>query len=194
MNGRGPVPAARMRDVAERAPVFTIGHSTHAVEHLIALLERHRVELVADVRRFPGSRRHPQFGAEALSRSLDEAGIGYLSLGELGGRRRARPDSANAGWRSGQFRGYADHTASAEFARGLARLEAAATSRRAAIMCAEADWRRCHRQLIADALVARGWRVFHIGRDGRVERHELTSFAVVEDETVRYPGQGTLLG
>jgi uncharacterized protein (DUF488 family) len=174
--------------------VFTIGHSTHAIERFVELLERPGVELVADVRRFPGSRRHPQFGAEALANSLAEAGIGYLSLGEeLGGRRRARPDSHNAGWRSGQFRGYADHMASAEFAKGLARLEAAAVARPAAIMCAEGDWRRCHRQLIADAMAARGWHMLHIGRDGRLEAHELTSFAVVEDGSVSYPRARTLL-
>jgi uncharacterized protein (DUF488 family) len=182
-----------MGDVAERPPVLTIGHSTHAIEPFIALLERHRVELLADVRRFPGSRRHPQFGADALARALADKGIGYVSFGdELGGRRRARPDSANAGWRSGQFRGYADHMASAEFAQGLARLEAAAAARLAAIMCAEADWHRCHRQLIADALVACNWRVLHIGRDGRLEPHELTAFAAIEDGFVSYPGPRTL--
>jgi uncharacterized protein (DUF488 family) len=194
MNGSGPCPAARMGAVAERRPVFTIGHSTHAIQAFIALLERHRVELVADVRRFPASRRHPQFGADALRRSLADAGIDYMSLGEeLGGRRRARPDSDNAGWRSGQFRGYADHMASDEFAQGLVGLEAAAAARPVAIMCAEATWRRCHRQLIADALVAHGWRVLHIGRDGRLEPHELTSFAAIEEGSVSYPGPRTLL-
>ena len=174
--------------------MFTIGHSTHAIERFLGLLERNSVELVADVRRFAGSRRHRQLGSEALARSLAEAVIDYACLGEeLGGRRRARQDSPNAGWRSGQFRGYADHMGSAEFAEGLARLEAAAVARPAAIMCAEGDWRRCHRQLIADAMAARGWRVLHIGRYGCLEVHELTSFAVVEDGSVSYPGARTLL-
>jgi uncharacterized protein (DUF488 family) len=194
MEGVGGCRAATMRAMEAQRAMFTIGHSTHPIGRFLELLRRHGIEVLADVRRFPGSRRHPQFGAEALAGSLTDAGIDYASFGdELGGRRRADRDSANAGWRSGQFRGYADHMATDEFASGLATLESAAAARPAAIMCAEGDWRRCHRRLIADALVARGWRVLHIARDGRLERHEPTPFAVLDRDRVSYPGPQTLL-
>jgi uncharacterized protein (DUF488 family) len=142
---------------------------------------------VADVRAHPGSRRLPHFARERLARTLDDAGIAYLHLAELGGRRRPRPDSPHAGWRNAAFRGYADHMASEEFACGLARLEAAARERRTAVMCAEGLWWRCHRRLVADALVARGWVVFHIEPAGGIAAHELPPFAVVRDGTVAYP-------
>ena len=143
--------------------VLTIGHSTHPQSRFAELLRAHRVELLADVRRYPGSRRNPQFDADSLEAELHGAGIAYLSLGDqLGGRRRPRPDSPNTGWRVAAFGAYADHMQSAEFAAGLERLEDRARERRAAIMCAEGDWRRCHRRLIADALLIRGWRVAHI--------------------------------
>jgi uncharacterized protein (DUF488 family) len=151
------------------------------------------VELVADVRRFPGSRRNPQFGAETLAATLADAGIGYEPFGdELGGRRRGRPDSPNDAWRVAAFRAYADHTASDEFRRGLARLEAAARARRTAIMCAEGDWRRCHRRLVADALVARGWRVLDVSPAGELIQHELPPFATLADERVLYASQPQL--
>jgi uncharacterized protein (DUF488 family) len=173
--------------------IFTIGHSTHPAERFVGLLRRWRVGLLCDVRRYPGSRRHPQFSVHALVAALERAGIGYEPLGrELGGRRRPRVGSPNAGWRVAGFRGYADHMGSAEFETGRERLEALAPDRRTAIMCAEGDWRRCHRRLISDVLVARGWRVVHIRPDGRLEEHELTEFAVVSDGTVSYPGQGSL--
>jgi uncharacterized protein (DUF488 family) len=176
-----------------RRNVFTIGHSTHDADRFQALLRAHRIDLLADVRRYPGSRRHPQFGADPLSAALRQAGIDYRLLGEqLGGRRRARRDSPNTGWRVAAFQAYADHMQSAEFAAGLEQLEELARDARAAIMCAEADWRRCHRRLIADALTARGWRVRHIKPDGGLEGHELTPFAIAEEGRVRYPAQGSL--
>jgi uncharacterized protein (DUF488 family) len=179
--------------MAAAGEIFTLGHSTHPIERFIRLLSANGVDLVADVRRFPGSRRNPQFGAEALAASLREAGIGYQSLGEeLGGRRRARRDSSNDAWRVEAFRGYADHTMTEEFRRGLARLQALAAERRTAIMCAEGDWRRCHRRLIADALLARGWRVVHIAADGRRSEHELPEFATVLAGEVRYTSQPQL--
>jgi uncharacterized protein (DUF488 family) len=181
--------------VPESGEVLTIGHSTHPIERFCALLRAAGTEAVADVRRYPGSRRHPQFGAGALERSLAEAGIALHAFGaELGGRRRssAAGDDRNAGWRSGSFRAYADHMASAEFAAGIARLEELAGERSTAIMCAEADWRRCHRQLVADALLARGWRPVHLLADGRREPHRLSPHAVVEAERVSYPAQPRL--
>jgi uncharacterized protein (DUF488 family) len=171
--------------------VLTIGHSTHAEKRFAALLGAHRIELLADVRRHPGSRRHPQFDAHSLSAVLEGAGIAYESLGEqLGGRRRSRRDSPNTGWRVAAFRAYADHMQTTEFAAGLERLEDLARGRRAAIMCAEGDWRRCHRRLIADALLIRGWRVAHIQPDGGREEHTLTPFAVVSQGGVVYPAGG----
>lgn len=178
-----------------RPEILTIGHSTHPIERFVRLLRASGVELVADVRRFPGSRRNPQFGADALAERLAAAGIGYTGLGdELGGRRRSRPDSPNDAWRVEAFRAYADHTATEEFARGLARLESLAGERRTAIMCAEGDWRRCHRRLIADALLARGWRVLHIAPDGTRGEHELPDFATVAAGAVSYATQPRLSG
>jgi uncharacterized protein (DUF488 family) len=171
--------------------VLTIGHSTHAADRFAALLRAHRIELLGDVRRHPGSRRHPQFDAHPLSAALEGAGIAYERLGEqLGGRRRPRRDSPNKGWRAAAFQGYADHMQTPEFAAGLERLERLARERRTAIMCAEGDWRRCHRRLIADALLMRGWRVVHIRPEGRIEEHGLTPFAVPGEVGVVYPANG----
>jgi uncharacterized protein (DUF488 family) len=167
--------------------ILTIGHSTHESGAFLELLRAHRVELVADVRRYPSSRRSPHFNAPELRRALAEAGIDYLHMPELGGRREPAPDSPNSGWRVGQFRGYADHMASGEFGAAIARLEELATTRPAAIMCAEAQWWRCHRRLLSDALLVRGYDVLHIDARGGSEPHELTSFALVEDGQLAYP-------
>lgn len=167
---------------------FTVGHSTHGLEVLVALLARHRVELVADVRRTPHSRRHPQFKRESLAAELPERGVAYRHLPALGGRRSVRPGSANGGWEDPGFQGYADHTLTAEFAAGLAELCALARERPTAVMCAEGPWRGCHRRLIADRLAVLGWTVCHIGPDGDLAEHELPDFAVVSaGGTVTYP-------
>lgn len=171
--------------------IYTIGHSTHSAEEFLALLRRHDLEAVADVRRYPSSRRLPHFNAGSLAEFLPGSGISYEQLGDgLGGRRKPRADTPNAGWRVPGFRGYADHMTSEEFRAALARLESLGRERRTAFMCAEGPWWRCHRQLIADALVARGWTVHHVMPDGRAEEHRLTPFVVVEGETVTYPGGG----
>ena len=168
--------------------MFTIGHSTHSIDAFVGLLRGAGVEAVADVRRFPGSRRHPQFGRDALAASLRAAGIEYAHLEALGGRRSVRPGSPNGGWEVRAFQGYADHMASGEFAAGLGALEALAGERPTAVMCAEALWWQCHRRLVADALVARGWAVEHIGPDGARTAHELTPFALAGDGgTLTYP-------
>jgi uncharacterized protein (DUF488 family) len=174
--------------------IFTVGHSTHPIETFITLLGGAGIELVADVRRYPGSRRNPQFGSQVLERSLEQAGIDYRAMGEwLGGRRTAEPErSDNTGWENRAFRGYADYTSSAEFAAGLERLERLARERRTAIMCAEGHPSRCHRRLIADALLARGSDVTHLLADGRREPHTLTPHAVVEAGRVSYRAQPTL--
>ena len=178
-----------------RLEILTVGHSTHGADEFGDLLRRHRVEAVADVRRYPSSRRLPHFNAGALAESLPAAGIEYAQLGDaLGGRREAHEDSPNGGWRVAGFRGYADHMSSDEFRAGLAELERLGRERRTAFMCAEGPWWRCHRQLIADALLARGWEVGHMMPDGRLQPHRLTPFAVVDDDGhITYPGQGSLV-
>jgi uncharacterized protein (DUF488 family) len=181
--------------VASGGEILTVGHSNHEEEDFLDLLRGAGVELIADVRRYPGSRRQPHFERTALAAVLLEAGIVYRWLGEtLGGRRRPLPGSVNDAWESDQFRGYADHMASDEFAAGLAELEGLGREQRVAVMCAEAWWIRCHRRLIADALTANGWRVLHLGANGRLEQHELTDFAVVEGGRITYPAQQTSLG
>jgi uncharacterized protein (DUF488 family) len=172
--------------------IFTIGHSTHPIETFVGLLRDADIELVADVRRYPGSRRNPQFGAESLAASLAAADIGYEPFGDsLGGRRS--PDASapvdNSAWRVAAFRAYADHMWSPEFVDGLERLEALAQERRAAIMCAEAHPSRCHRRLIADVLLARGWSPIHLFAKGRREAHTLSPHAVVDAARVSYPPQ-----
>ncbi len=151
------------------------------------------VERLVDVRTVPRSRRHPQFERVALAKSLGAVGIGYEHEGALGGFRRPRPDSPNGGWELEAFRGYADHMASPEFREALERLMAGA-ERPTSLMCAEAQWWRCHRRLIADALVVRGWRVLHLGLGPEPIEHELTPFAVVgPDHSLTYPpAQGRL--
>jgi len=169
------------------AEILTVGHSTHTAPAFVELLAGASVELVADVRRFPSSRRMPWFNEGSLRGELAAVGIGYLHLPELGGRRSAVAGSPNAGWRVGQFQGYADHMETEEFAAGLTRLLDEAGRRRTAVMCAEAQWWRCHRRLLSDVLVARGWTVTHLGSRGETEPHRLTDFAVVEGERLVYP-------
>jgi uncharacterized protein (DUF488 family) len=174
--------------------LFTIGHSTRSPDELLALLRDAGVEVVADVRAFPSSRRFPHFNAGALASWLPAAGVQYAGFASLGGRRPPLPGSVNGGWREEAFQGYADYMSSSpEFAAALASLEELAGSAWTAVMCAEAVWWRCHRRLIADALTMRGWRVFHLGVGDAPALHELTSFAVVVDGELRYPpAQGAL--
>lgn len=172
--------------------VYTIGHSTRDIDPFIALLEREHIQHVADVRSFPGSRRYPQFGREALAASLAARGIDYSHHPELGGRRRTRPDSPNGAWRNESFRGYADYMLTPAFATALDILLERAAQERTAIMCAEAVPWRCHRSLISDALVARGVDVRHI-LDARTEPHHLTPFAIIRDGVLYYPPEQTEL-
>lgn len=154
-------------------PVFTIGHSTRPIEELLALLAENEVELLVDVRRFPGSRRHPQFSRDALASSLQAAGIEYRHEPRLGGRRNARPYSPHTAWRVDAFRGYADHMETAEFQEALETLIHLSREKTVAILCAEAVPWRCHRRLISDALVARGLEVRHILGPRRADPHEI---------------------
>jgi uncharacterized protein (DUF488 family) len=166
--------------------IWTIGHSTLPAAAFIALLQTHGIGLLADVRRLPSSRRHPQFNRESLTESLAAAGIDYLHFPELGGRREPRPDSANTGWREAGFRGYADYMQTAEFQAGIARLLEAASPQRCAIMCAEKAWQNCHRGLMADALKASGVEVIHIVDRLHDERHPYTQPARIVDGLLSY--------
>lgn len=169
--------------------VLTVGHSTHSLERFVALLRAACVETVADVRRHPGSRRMPWFGADVLRAGLEESGIDYEHLPQLGGRRSRVSGSANGAWRVKAFQAYADHMATPEFASGMERLERLARERRTAVMCAEANWWQCHRRLVADALLAGGLRVAHLAPDGRLTVHELPEFARMRGTRVDYPPQ-----
>ena len=168
--------------------LLTVGHSNRALQDLLALLAAHGVEAIADVRRYPASRRHPQFEGAALERALAEAGIGYVHVVELGGMRLAREDSPHVALAADLFRGYADHMASDEFARGLETLLALAAAKRTAAMCAEADPAHCHRSLLADALLARGHTVAHIVDTGPARAHRLDAKARREGERLVYDG------
>ena len=167
--------------------ILTIGHSTHPVDEFLGLLRRHSVPVLVDVRRFPGSRRYPQFGPAQLPPALQAAGIHYTHLPQLGGRRRALPDSLNTAWNNVAFRGYADHLATPEFAAGLTALLTLAAETRIALLCAEALWWRCHRRLIADTLVVRGYSVEHILASGSTVMHHLTPFARLDGTHITYP-------
>jgi uncharacterized protein (DUF488 family) len=170
------------------SPVFTIGHSTRPIEEFVALLQAHCVTQLADVRTVPKSRRHPHFAQEALRVSLPAAGITYRHFPGLGGLRKPAPDSPNAGWRHAGFRGYADYMQTPAFAAALQDLLRWSRDAPTAVMCAEAVWWRCHRQLIADALVARAIDVRHITSPKTAATHALTSFARVDGDRVSYPG------
>jgi uncharacterized protein (DUF488 family) len=158
-----------------RPTVWTIGHSTRTADELRAVLDAYHIELVADVRRYPGSRRLSQFGSEVLEHDLEAHGIAYRWIPALGGRRRPDPDSLNIGWRHPAFRAYADHIATEEFADGLLELLLLAGGLRTAVMCAELLWWRCHRRIIADVLASLGFRVVHIRDEHTSEEHRLVS-------------------
>jgi uncharacterized protein (DUF488 family) len=168
--------------------IYTIGHSTRSLDEFVGLLRTHEVVKLADIRSMPRSRRHPHFGIDALSVSLPEAGIAYRHFPGLGGHRKARSDSPNTAWRHEGFRGYADYMLTPEFERALDDLVVFAGDAATAIMCAEAVWWRCHRQLTADALMARGVEVRHIVSDRPAAPHALTEFARVDGGRVTYPG------
>ena len=168
-------------------PILTIGHSTRPIDEFIELLRRNGVERLVDIRTIPRSRRNPQFNSEALAKSLEDKGIGYVHLKELGGLRHPRHDSLNTGWRNAGFRGYADYLQTAEFEEALRRLLELCEGKRCAAMCAEAVPWRCHRSLLADALVARGIPVEHILSGSRRDVHSLTPFARIENGRVIYP-------
>ena len=169
--------------------VHTIGHSTHPIEEFLDLLQSHSIAQLIDVRTIPRSSRNPQFNSEALAASLAAKAIAYKHMPELGGLRRARPDSINTAWRNASFRGYADYMQTPEFQAAVQTLIDDAASTPTAIMCAEALPWKCHRSLIADALLARGIRVLDILSPIKATPHALTPFARVNGTEVTYPGK-----
>ncbi len=170
------------------AAIWTVGHSTLDQAGFLALLGAHGILAVADVRRFPGSRRHPHFNADAMREWLPAAGVKYEHFVDLGGRRRAAPGSRNTGLRNESFRGYADYMATAPFQHALARLLAWGREQPVAVMCAEAVYWRCHRHLLADALAARGTDVRHILDASAARPHRIHELARIEAGGVCYPG------
>ena len=176
--------------MSEQFTLWTIGHSTRSLNEFLELLGGQEIEALADVRRFPGSRKYPQYNQDALAVSLPEAGVDYSRFPELGGRRRPRPDSRNTVWRNESFQGYADYMETDAFRTGIERLAKLARKKRTAIMCSEAVWWRCHRSLIADYLKVRGAEVRHIMGVGQIAEHPYTSAARVVDGRLLYSDEG----
>jgi uncharacterized protein (DUF488 family) len=173
--------------VTGRAPLFSFGHSTHSAEAIVEILRAHGIETVADVRAYPGSRRHPHVASEVMARWLADAGIDYVHMRALGGRRSPQAASPNTGWTNAQFQGYADHMGTDEFAAGLRELLELCALGPTSCMCAEAQWWRCHRRMICDAALVAGHPVLHIMSTTKVVPHELTEFAVVDAGRLAYP-------
>jgi uncharacterized protein (DUF488 family) len=171
--------------------VLTVGHSTRTVEEFIGLLQAHAVSRVIDVRTVPRSRHNPQFNKDSLPSSLKKAGLGYVHIPGLGGLRHAQPDSLNRGWRNASFRGYADYMQTPEFEQSLEGLIQLANQGRIALMCAEAVPWRCHRSLIADALLVHGIRTEDIMSPTRRQVHTLTPFAKVRGTAITYPTEAS---
>ena len=179
----------KLAEIAWPENLWTIGHSTRNLDEFIELLKANGIEMLADVRHYPGSRKYPHFNVEPLRCALRDAGIDYESFTELGGRRKVQPDSPNAAWRHPAFRGYADYMRTASFHRGIERLKSLAARKRTAIMCAEAVWWRCHRGLISDVFKLHGTRVLHITGPGSPSEHPYTSAARIVDGRLDYSGE-----
>jgi uncharacterized protein (DUF488 family) len=167
--------------------VFTIGHSTHTLEEFIKIIEKFKIEEIVDVRTIPRSRHNPQFNKETLPSSLLLAGIGYMHIAGLGGLKHTKVDSPNKGWRNASFRGYADYMQTPDFDESLNMLIEAAKKEQIAIMCAESLPWRCHRSLIADALLVKGFKVEHIMNNEKSLKHTLTPWIIVEGKKITYP-------
>lgn len=176
-----------MNGEADKHPtIWTIGHSTRPINEFVAILKGAAVSVVGDVRRFPGSRKFPQYNQQPLTASLATEGIGYLALPELGGRRQPHPDSPHTAWRNPSFRAYADYLDTAAFQAGIGRILTVASSERIALMCSEAVWWRCHRSLIADYLKVRGYTVVHLLSSTKHQEHPYTSAATIVNGQLSY--------
>jgi uncharacterized protein (DUF488 family) len=170
----------------ENKTIWTIGHSTRPFEEFVAILNSFNIELVADIRSYPGSRRFPQFNKEELEITLPQNDIQYVHLKNLGGRRKVSPDSKNTGWRHAAFRGYADYMETADFMDGIKELVKSALKQRTAYMCSEAVWWRCHRSMISDYLKLQGWKVMHIMGIGKAEEHSYTAPSRIVNGELNY--------
>ena len=177
-----------MKETKQNRIIWTIGHSTRTLDEFIYMLKSFQIECLADIRSFPGSRRYPHFNKKALEVSLPENNIKYIHLRELGGRRKARPDSINTGWHLAVFRGYADYMETDAFKKTIQELECFACKERTAYMCSEALWWRCHRSLVSDYLKLRGWTVMHIMGIGKAQEHPYTSPSQIVNGQLLYPG------
>jgi uncharacterized protein (DUF488 family) len=166
--------------------IWTIGHSTRSLQEFLVLLHAFEIEILVDVRNYPGSRRHPHFNKEALEISLPSNGIQYKHLKELGGRRKPLANSINTAWRNEAFRGYADYMQTPEFKEAIKKLETIAQEQSTAYMCSEAVWWSCHRSLISDVLKSKGWIVMHIMDVGKATEHPYTKPAKVVNGILRY--------
>lgn len=170
----------------ESATLYTIGHSTRTIEEFLELLFSFDIKILADIRRLPGSRKYPQFDQDALKKSLEENGIVYIYIADLGGRRPAKKDSKNTTWRNKSFQGYADYMETESFANAAAELAKLALEKPTAIMCSEAVWWRCHRSMVSDYFKAKGWEVLHIMSLGKATEHPYTAPARIVGNKVFY--------
>ncbi len=170
----------------EQKSIWTIGHSTRTLDEFITMLQSFQIELLADIRSFPGSRRFPHFNKETLKISLPKNKIEYIHLPGLGGRRKPLSDSHNSGWRVAAFRGYADYMETQDFTQGIKELETIAADKRAAFMCSEAVWWSCHRSLVSDYLKFNSWLVLHIMGINKVEEHPYTKPAKIQGGKLTY--------
>lgn len=175
--------------ISQTKTVWTIGHSTHSFNEFVTILHAWDIKRVADIRRFPGSRKFPQFNKDTLQENLLREHIQYMHLPELGGRRKPGKDSTNTVWRHPAFRGYADYMETDSFKSGIAILEHETLRQRTAYMCSEALWWRCHRSMVSDYLKAKGWTVWHIMGETKVEEHPYTSPAHIVNGELRYGKQ-----
>ena len=174
----------------ETKTIWTIGHSTRSIEDFIEMLKAFDIEVLVDVRTFPGSRRFPQFNKENLADSLLTNKIDYLHLLRLGGKRTPKNDSKNTGWKNESFRGYADYMETEYFIKGIAELTEIAGKRKTAIMCSEAVWWKCHRSMISDYLKINGWTVLHIMDKMKADEHSYTQPAKISNGNLDYSGDG----
>jgi len=170
----------------ENKNIWTIGHSTRTFDEFMALLKSFQIEVVADIRSFPGSRRFPQFNKETLEITLPQNDLRYIHIKNLGGRRKVKPNSKNTSWRHPAFRGYADFMETEVFKEGISKLEQIASKERTVYMCSEAVWWRCHRSMVSDYLKAHGWKVMHIMGVGKAQEHPYTQPARIVNGELSY--------
>lgn len=170
----------------ETPTIYSIGHSNRTLSDFLEMLQSFDIKIIADIRSLPGSRRYPHFNKESLKISLEEIGIQYIHMSDLGGRRKVKKDSKNTRWNNDSFRGYADYMETEDFEKAMVKLEQMALEKPLAYMCSEAVWWRCHRSMVSDYLKAKGWTVLHIMGKDKIKEHTYTEPARVVGEEVFY--------